>query len=75
MFITLNQWYCRNSTYGYTKTILVNVDEISEIAETHDPYHNADGSYIAMKNGNHYNVKEDVTDIARRIQEIAERTK
>lgn len=71
MFLTLSEWYYHSSMCGYqTKTILVNIDEISEIAETHDPYHNMDGSYVAMKNGNHHNVREDIVTITNLMERV-----
>lgn len=64
MFITLNEWYYHGNGCGYqTKPVAVNTDEISDVNEVRDPYHNTDGSVVNLKNGRHYNVKEDFNKI------------
>lgn len=73
MLIMLNEWYYHNSQCGYqTRPLAINVDEISEIHETNDPYHNIDGCFISLKNGKYYNVKEGFLDVMNRIQMIAD---
>lgn len=68
MFIILNEWYYHNSICGYrTKPVAVNTDEISDVNEVIDPYHNKDGSAVNLKNGRHYNVKEEFREVMKMI--------
>lgn len=74
MFITLSQWYYHSSMCGYqTKPVIVNLEEVSEVKEVYDPYHNMDGSLVVMKNGNSINVREDIVTISKRMQAATER--
>lgn len=74
MFITLNEWYYHSSTCGYqTKPVAVNTDEISDVNEVRDPYHNTDGSAVNLKNGRHYNVKEELREVMEMIAKAERR--
>lgn len=67
--IKLNQWtYYRG---GYmTMPMGVRASEISGVCEINDPYRNHSGSIITTKNGQKYEVKEDVNLILSMMEEL-----
>lgn len=69
MFIQLNEWYYDSYCHGYlTRSLAVNVDEISDFHDTDDVdrgYRNA--VKISLKNGRVYNVKESYEEILEAI--------
>lgn len=57
--IKLNQWVYDRGRY-ITMPMGVRASEISGVCEINDPYRNHSGSVITTKNGQKYEVKEDV---------------
>lgn len=66
--IKLNQWiYDR----GYmTMPMGVRDSEISAVCEINDPYRNHSGSVISTKNGEKYEVKEDVNLVLSMMEKL-----